>query len=205
MPAERPLIVGVGGTLRSGSGTERAMRIVLDAAQGCGARVELIAGPDLDLPLFTPERRDRHPRALRLIDALRRSDGIVLGSPGYHGSLSGLVKNALDYTEDMRLDACPYFDRRAVASIGTGGGWQGAVAALNALRGIVHALRGWNTPLGVAINSAEPVFDTEGRCVQPRLQEQLESLGRELVGFCERRVALPGEADARAVIAAAAH
>lgn len=187
-PRFAPRIVAVGGTLRTGSSTERALRIVLAAAERAGAQVQMISGPDLDMPLFAPEKRERHANAARLIEALRGADGIVLGSPSYHGSISGVVKNALDYTEDMRGDPAPYFHQRAVASVGTGGGYQGAVAALNALRGIVHALRGWNSPLGVAINTAEPVFDAEGRCLDPKLQAQLEAQGEELVAFARRRL-----------------
>ncbi|WP_163579655.1 NADPH-dependent FMN reductase, partial [Klebsiella pneumoniae] len=75
-------------------------------------------------PMFAPERPDRSDEARALIAALRRADGIVISSPGYHGSMSGLIKNALDYTEDMRDDAQPYFDGRAVGCIACAAGWQ---------------------------------------------------------------------------------
>jgi FMN reductase len=189
----RPLIVGVGGALRQNSSTERALKLVLDAAAAAGADVKLISGPMLDLPLFAPESPERSENARLLVEALRHADGVVLGSPGYHGNVSGLVKNALDYTEDLRADPEPYFDGRVVGCVATGGGWQGAVSTLNALRGIVHALRGWNLPQGVVINTAEPVFDTEGRCLDGRLQETLQGMGREMVTFARRhRLQVPG-------------
>jgi hypothetical protein len=34
----------------------------------------------------------------------------IVGSPGYHGAISGLVKNALDYIEDLREDPRVYLD-----------------------------------------------------------------------------------------------
>jgi FMN reductase len=110
-----------------------------------------------------------------------------LGSPGYHGSISGLVKNALDYAEDLRADVRPYFSGRAVGCIATAGGWPGAVNTLGALRDIVHALRGWPTPLGAAINSAEQVFDEEGTCHVPRIAQMLDLIAGEVIGFAIRR------------------
>jgi FMN reductase len=111
------------------------------------------------------------------------ADGIILGSPGYHGSISGLVKNALDYAEDLRTDVRPYFSGRAVGCIATAGGWLGAVNTLGALRDIVHALRGWPTPLGAAINSAEKVFDEAGACQVPRVAQMLELIAGEVLSF----------------------
>jgi FMN reductase len=187
----QPLIVAIGGALRSHSSTEKALRLVLARADARGARIRLFAGPDLDLPLYSPECAERTLRATALVEALRAADGVVLGSPGYHGSLSGLVKNVLDYAEDLRGDARPYLDGRAVGCVGAGAGWPGATAALTGLRSIVHALRGWNTPLGVAINTAEPVFDADGACLDPRLAAQLDAMADQITGFALRSAAEP--------------
>src|SRR5450631_3022965 len=181
-----PYIVAIGGTLRANSTTERAMRYVLDAAQRAGARTKLISGAALQLPLYQPDNPERSAAARDLVRELSLADGIVLGSPGYHGSISGLVKNALDYAEDLRTDARPYFSGRAVGCIATAGGWPGAVNTLGALREIVHALRGWPTPLGAAINSAEEVFDEEGACQSPRVAQTLDLIAEEVIGFARQ-------------------
>lgn len=181
-----PYIVGLGGTSRPNSSTEQALRIALNAAAGAGAQTSLLCGADLDLPLYTPEKSERTAAAVRLIAELRRADGIIVGSPGYHGGISGMVKNALDYTEDMRGDHDCYFDHRAVGCIATGGGWQGAVATMQALRDIVHALRGWNTPIGVAVNTIECPFEA-GRCKSESLNKLLEEMARQVVDFAVMR------------------
>jgi FMN reductase len=95
-------IVAVGGTLRANSSTEKAMRHVLAAAQRAGARTRLISGSSLQLPMYEPGNPERSDAARELVAELALADGIILGSPGYHGSISGLVKNALDYAEDLR-------------------------------------------------------------------------------------------------------
>lgn len=180
-PARPPHIVAIGGTTRSDSSTERALRLALAAAEEGGARTSLFTGPSLDLPLYAPERRERTPEAIALIEGVRTADALILGSPSYHGGISGLVKNAIDYAEDLSKDVRPYFDGRPVGCVTTAGGGQGAMTTLAALRDVVHALRGWNTPIGVAINTAEPVFDAEGRCVSPRVSQQIGLLVEQLM------------------------
>lgn len=175
----QPFIVGLGGTVRAQSSTESALRIALDAAKDNGARTELFGGSALArLPMYDPDS-PKVEEALRLVDALRRADGVIIASPGYHGSVSGLVKNALDYVEDLREDDNPYLSGRAVGCVTTAYGWQAAVTTLQTLRSIVHALRGWPTPLGAAINSASTRV-AYGQQTDEQVAFQLTTVGREV-------------------------
>src|SRR5438876_5033556 len=106
----KPYIVGIGGTTRPGSSTEKALRFALGVCVEEGAAVSIFTGQELAaLPLYAPELPDRTDLANRLVEEFRRADGVIVASPGYHGSVSGLVKNALDYVEDMRDDPQCYF------------------------------------------------------------------------------------------------
>lgn len=188
MAARAPYVVGIGGTTRAGSSTEKALRFALRVCEQLGATTTCLAGDVLAaLPHYAPEDAERVPEAKTLIEELRRADGVILASPGYHGTVSGLVKNALDYTEDMRDDDPPYLAGRAVGCIATGAGWQGVVMTLDTLRSITHALRGWPTPLGAAINSALPVFGPDGEVTDERVRFQLTTLAEEVVGFAPSR------------------
>ncbi|WP_448662896.1 NADPH-dependent FMN reductase [Sphingomonas sp. CJ20] len=158
-----PHIVAIGGTLRPESSTGRLLAAALAMAEARGARTSLFTGPDIAFPHFEPGAGAGNPAIERYLTALRSADAIIVGSPGYHGTLSGLVKNALDYAEDLRTDDRVYFDGMPVGLIATGAGWQGAVATLQALRTVTHALRGWPTPIGLAVNTAEP-GDAQERC-----------------------------------------
>jgi FMN reductase len=180
------LIVGLGGTLRPGSSTERMLFHVLRHARSLGVETSLFVGEMIDLPMYIPGQKTRCDKATALLKDLRVANAIVLGSPGYHGCVSGLVKNALDYTEDMSQDPAPYLEGRAVGCIATGSGWQGANATLNALRNIVHALRGWPTPLGIALNTRQPLFDGDGECLTEDVSELLRLMATQLVGFAAR-------------------
>ncbi len=190
MAQQVPHVVGLGGTTRSGSSTEKALRYALAMCEEDGATTAFFGGVELaTLPLYAPESPERTDVAQRLIKELRNADGVILASPGYHGSVSGLVKNAIDYTEDMREDERVYFAGRAVGLIATGAGWQGVVSTLDALRAIVHALRGWPTPMGVALNTSSPVFDQDGEPTDERARFQLATMAREVVAFARTALA----------------
>ena len=188
MPDRRPVILGIGGTPRAGSSSERSLAVSLKAAENEGAEVVMLSGPQIVLPMYLPDDADRPEAARRLIKAYRRSDGIIISSPGYHGSISGLVKNALDYTEDLRTDSRVYFDGLAVGCIACAGGWQAAGQTLAALRSIAHALRGWPTPLGAMLNTTSKMFDAEGNCLDLSAKFQLETVGRQVVQFARMRM-----------------
>jgi FMN reductase len=143
-------------------------------------------GRDLLLPIYDPTVSERSEATSRLVSLLRMCDGIVISSPGYHGSISGLVKNAVDYAEDLRDDVRPYFEGRAVGCIVCAYGWQATGTTLVGLRTIVHALRGWPTPFGVTINSAVTRFPAEGGCDDAAVINQLNVLGQQVVGFAVR-------------------
>lgn len=182
-----PHIVGLGGTTRHGSSSEMALRYALQAAEHAGARVTMLSGPDLELPMYAPERPERSPAARALISVLRQSHGVIVASPGYHGSVSGLVKNALDYVEDMRDDSASYLDGRAVGCIACAYGWQATGSTLATLRSITHALRGWPTPIGVAVNSSLKVLDSGGDCTDAAIAKQLELMAQQVVEFAAMR------------------
>jgi FMN reductase len=183
----RPLIVGLGGTLSEASSSERALRHALAAAEAQGARTQLFAARALDLPMYTVDRSARTSAALALVDALARADGVIIATPGYHGGISGLVKNALDYIEDLRDDARPYLHGRAVGCIVCAYGWQATTTTLVSLRSTVHALRGWPTPLGVAINSAQTASDNSGFVVDDHCAQQLTTLSGQVLDFVGAR------------------
>lgn len=179
--------MGIGGTTRAASTSEKALRLALAATQLNGAEIAIFTGPDLDLPMYLPGVSTRCDKAAALIRLLRQADGIVLASPGYHGSVSGLIKNALDYAEDMSKDNAAYFEGRAIGIIACAAGWQAASSTLQALRAIVHALRGWPTPLGVAINTISSPFNTDGSASDPAVATQLDILAAQVMDFARMR------------------
>lgn len=182
MIQNKPLVLGIGGTPRPGSSSERALAVSLKAAEAEGARTLLLSGAELLLPLYMPGR-PQPDQAERLLAALRECRGIIISSPAYHGSISGLIKNALDYAEELRMDSRVYLDGVPVGCIACAGGWQAAGQTLAVIRTIAHSLRGWPTPLGAMLNTSNSLFDSEGNCIDMTVNHQLATVGQQVVDF----------------------
>ena len=184
--SKRPFIVGLGGTTKADSTTEKILRVTLTAAEALGADTELIGGPQLArLPIYTPENETRTAEQQALVETVRRADGLIVATPAYHAGMSGLIKNAIDLLEDLRDDRRPYLDGRAVGCIVTAFGWQGGGTTLGSVRATVHALRGWPTPLAVTVNASERLFDAAGAC-DTKAASQLQLLASQVVEFARR-------------------
>lgn len=157
--AQAPLIVGLGGSSRPDSSTDRLLENALAHARSRGADTIMFSGSTLgQLPIYgtTPAQ------ASNFTDTVARASGLVIASPGYHGGMSGLLKNALDHLEVLRSSESPYLNGRAVGLIVTAAGWQAGGTTLVSLRSTVHALRGWPTPYAATFNSAKPLLDDDG-------------------------------------------
>jgi FMN reductase len=126
---------------------------------------------------------------MELVAAIRDADGLILASPGYHGTISGAVKNAIDYIEELARDERVYLDGLPVGLIVTAYGWQATGSTLVTMRSIVHALRGWPTPLGAAIKTAAGVFQ-DGVCTEEKekVARDLALVGRQVADFANSRL-----------------
>jgi len=178
-----PFIVGLGGTTRIGSTSERALSVALAAAAESGCETRLFGAGAMPVEPYDPSRPERTLVARELVDALRRADGILLATPAYHGGISGLVKNAIDFTEDLREDARPYLDGRAVGCIVVADGAQALGSTLASLRAIVHALRGWPTPFAATLNGRERPFGGDGREADPAALQACRLVAEQVVEF----------------------
>jgi FMN reductase len=178
-------IIGLGGTVRANSSSELLVRAVLKECECLGARTRMFDGPTLPrLPHFNPANSERTDGERDLVDAVRAADGLVIGSPGYHGGVSGVVKNAIDLLEDTRGDARCYFDGMPVGLVVSAVGWQAGGVTLAALRGIVHAMGGWPTPVGIAINSIEQKpFAQDGTLADAGVREAVDLQVSQIMAF----------------------
>ena len=184
----RPLIVGIGGTARANSSSERAVAAALRAAESLGAETKLFNGEFVSrTPMYIPDRMVRTHDEIEFVNTVRSCHGIIVGTPGYHGSLSGPVKNILDLLEDTAGDLRPYLDGCGFGCVVTAYGWQACGTTLVTLHLIAHALRAWPTPLGVALNASTPLFESDGTCIDRKTQEQLFMVARQVVELAQWR------------------
>lgn len=173
------LVVGLPGSLRADSHTRKAVAIALAGAAAAGTRTRLLDLRDYDLPLASGEEDEDAPApgVARLRADLREAHGIVLGTPEYHGSYSGVLKNALD------LCGFEEFEGKMLGLVGVSGGALGATNALNELRAVGRALHAWVVPEQGGVPRADRAFDAQGELVDERLRARLREVGREVARF----------------------
>ena len=194
MSAFSPLILGIGGTSRPNSTSELAVRCALHAAEAMGARTKLIDGALISsLPLYVPGRTERTPDECAFVEAVRQCDGVIVASAGYHGSITGPIKNALDLLEDLSRDERPYLDGCAFGAIVAAFGWLACGTTLVTLRSIAHALRAWPTPYGAAFLAQGQVFDDDAAALDPKIGDQIGLVARQVVEFARWRHAGAGQ------------
>ena len=169
-------VAGLCGSIRPGSYTRMALQVALRGAASVGAATDLIDLRDYVLP-FGGAGGDRSPDVERLASAIKSADGLLLGTPEYHNSFSGVLKNALDL---MGFDE---FESKMVGLVGVSGGTMGAFHALDGLRNIGRALHAWVVPEQASVPEAWKVFDSEGRLSDQRIEERLLEVGKQVAQF----------------------
>jgi len=182
-------ILAIGGSTRPDSSSERAVKAAARGAQAYGAEVRFIVSRDLMVPIYDTETEERSELAQQLVEGYRWADGLIVASPGYHGGISGMIKNALDYIEDLREHDRVYLDGMAVGCIAVSYGWQATVSTLHQLRQVAHAVRGWPTPMGASVNAMVTKLDHDGQSEDTQAIAQLELVGQQVAEFTRMRQA----------------
>ncbi|RMI25825.1 MAG: NAD(P)H-dependent oxidoreductase [Calditrichaeota bacterium] len=173
-------VVGISGSLREGSYTRKVVALALEGAREEGVETRLIDLREYNLVFYGQVPEAEYPSdVIRLRREVREAQGIILGTPEYHGSLSGVLKNALDL---MGFDE---FEGKMIGLVGVSGGRLGAINALNSLRNIGRVLHAWVLPQQVSIPEAYKYFDAEGHLTDPELRERLLEVGRLVARFAK--------------------
>jgi NAD(P)H-dependent FMN reductase len=132
---------------------------------------------EYDLPFCTGEETDPakgSSGAARLRHRVLEANGIILATPNYHGTLSGVLKNALD------LMSMGEFEGKVVGLVGVSGGRMGATSTLNTLRAIGRTLHAWVVPWEAWVYNAATAFATEGTLKDAAAEERLREVGRRV-------------------------
>ncbi len=150
--ADRPIrILGIGGSTRETSRTLAVLKAVLALAEEQGASTTLAAVRDLDLPVYNEDipLADQPASLHWLMEQVQEADAFIIGSPTYHGTISGALKNVLDALHIRHGDASTYFDQRPVGLLAYGG--PAALNVINALSHTVRGMRGLQVPTVVTV------------------------------------------------------
>lgn len=164
------MLLGISGSLRMGS-TNRML--VREAARHFGSAFE---EGDIRVPLYDGDEEDASgvpTRVQRLADRIAAADAIVISTPEYNQSFSGVLKNALDWVS--RVDGRPWADK-PVALMSAAAGRAGGARATYALRLAMTPFRARVLPIEVLLANARKEFDAEGQLLSDRIEVQMKDL-----------------------------
>ena len=168
-------IVGITGSLRNSSYSFQALETAVTRVEALGAEVEILDLREMNLPFCDGgDDYPDYPDVEKLRDTVKAADGLILATPEYHGSVSGVIKNALD------LMSFEHLSNKVTGLISVLGG-QSNSNALNDLRIIVRWVHGWVIPEQVAVGQAWKAFDNEGKLLDEKLSQRFDQFAQSLV------------------------
>jgi NAD(P)H-dependent FMN reductase len=167
-------ILGLCGSLRPDSHTLKALEMVLEAAQGPGVEIRKLHGDSLRLALCDGRHPDEAPPDVSaFLRAVAEARVVVLATPDYCGSFSGVLKNALDWLAPAGLAG-------KVAGLVSVAGGPSAEGSLLALRELCLRQAAWVVPIPAAVPLSNEVFAKPEAPFSRSIIEQLRVLGRSL-------------------------
>lgn len=168
-------IVGIGGSLRAESQSQLALNLAALRVRSLGAEVEVLDLRQMNLPFCNGEKEfPDFPDVAKMRKAVAEADGLILATPEYHGSVSGVLKNALDLMSFDQLSD------KVTGLISVLGG-QSNSNALNDLRVIMRWVHAWVIPEQIAIGQAWKAFNSDGNLLDDKLSERFDEFAKSLV------------------------
>ncbi len=171
---DHPLrVLGVSGSMRRQSRSAIALRLLLDTAEQNGAEARMLDLRAVELPMFRPDRETPSEAQQNILTEVEWADAFVLSTPDYHGSMSGAMKNFLDYHwEELagKLFAyiCSSHDK--------------GLTVMDQMRTVIRQCYGWSMPYGVAFDGKAD-FDGGMTLSNQRVEQRLKMMARDLVAY----------------------
>jgi len=164
-------VLGVGSSLRKGSSSTIALSTALDFAKKQGAEIRLVDLRETQLPLYDPTESQSNVEIKKMQDDVNWSDALILSTPDYHGSMSGVMKNFLDY----------FWAEFAGKTFGyICSSHEKGLTAMDQMRTAVRQCYGWSMPYGISVSDSDDF--TNGK-INEKLELRLDMLARDLVVY----------------------
>lgn len=186
-----PKILAFAGSTRSGSFNKKLIRIGIRGAESVGAQVTHLDLRDLKLPLYDGDDEEQGglpEGALRLKALMKEHDGLLISAPEYNSSISGVLKNALDWASrpapnEKTLEP---FDGKVAALLSASPGALGGLRGLVTVRSILGNIQVVVLPEQFALSKAHEAFNDDGSMKDAKQQAKAEHIGATLAKFIAR-------------------
>jgi NAD(P)H-dependent FMN reductase len=181
-----PKILAFAGSARKDSFNKRLAKIALHAAEKAGAETTFIDLRDYKMPLYCEDLLHDHGMPDEVIafkEMLKSHNGFLIASPEYNGSLTGTLKNAIDWAT-IKADgeermAC--WNGKIAGLISASPGGLGGIRGLHHLRTILAGIGTFVLPNHLAVGNSAANLQNEEKITDEKLQQQMDNLALEMV------------------------
>lgn len=164
-------VLGVGSSLRESASSTTALSVALDFAKKQGAEIRLLDLKQTKLPLYDPTTNNSISEVKKVQDDVNWSDALILSTPDYHGSMSGAMKNFLDY----------FWAEFAGKTFGyICASHEKGLTAMDQMRTAIRQCYGWSIPYGVSVSDSDDFINGK---ITSKLESRLDMLARDLVVY----------------------
>jgi len=179
-----PKLLAFAGSTRTESWNKKLIKIAVDGARAAGADVTLIDLRDFPLPLFDGdlETAGFPDVALKLKQLFLEHQGLLISSPEYNSSISGVLKNAIDWVSRSAPGEKPLacFVDKVAALMSASPGALGGLRGLVHVRAILGNIKVLVLPEQVAVSKAHEAFNPDGSLKDAKQQAAIQGLGATL-------------------------
>lgn len=180
-----PKILAFAGSTRIESFNKKLVKIAAVGARAAGAEVTLIDLRDFPMPLYDGdlEAQEGLPENAKKLKALFLShDGLLLACPEYNSSITGVLKNAIDWVSRPAPGEAPLacFTGKVAVLMSASPGALGGLRGLVHVRAILGNIQVLVLPDQMAVPKAGDAFTADGNLKEPKQQAAVEKLGRDL-------------------------
>lgn len=181
-----PKILAFAGSTRKESFNKRLAKIAILAADKAGAETTFIDLHDYNMPLYSEDLLAEHGMPDGVIafkEMLKNHNGFLISSPEYNGSLTGTLKNAIDWAT-IKADgeermAC--WNGKIAGLLSASPGGLGGIRGLHHLRTILAGIGTFVLPNHLAVGNSTTNLQNDEQITDEKLQQQVENLSIEMV------------------------
>ncbi|MDQ3087896.1 MAG: NAD(P)H-dependent oxidoreductase [Acidobacteriota bacterium] len=189
---KKPKILAFAGSLREHSYSKRVVKTAMKGAENAGAEVTYIDLRDYPMPIYNADDHEKdgfHVNAAKLQKLLSEHDGLLICSPEYNGSLSGALKNAIDWTsrQSDEFKMVEVFKGKFAAIMTESPGVFGGLRCLGHLRTVLSIMFVNVLPSEIAVGKVHTMFDGDGdEMTDEKMKKILGDLGASLVDMLKK-------------------
>ncbi len=181
----KPKILAFAGSTREESYNKKLVKIAIEGARLAGAEVTYLDLRDLPMPLYDGDLEEKEglpENAVKFKTLLLSHQGLLISSPEYNSSISGVLKNSIDWASRSVPGEAPLacFTNKVVALLSASPGALGGLRGLVHVRSILGNIKVLVLPDQIAISKADESFNPDGSLKDAKKQAAVQNIGSQL-------------------------